>query len=291
MRGSRLSRWASGALLAVACQPVRSVPSTSPGPKASTARAPLDAALEASASARSAPRAAPVTASAAPPSAPELPPGLKPGVPVPVAVPGGAPLRVIQGEPGKRQAIVYLPGLCGDITAIDSWAQAASRHGTLVAVPGDIRCHGSSRYRWSRNLARIQQRIDRALETVGKSRNGQLETKVLTLIGYSQGATRAQALAAKFPRRYPRVLLGGAPTQPSERKLAGAKAVAVVGGQREAKANMRAGVDALRDAGEPVRFLVLPGAGHGHFGPDADRVMGEALDFLFRTAPPEPGGS
>lgn len=201
-------------------------------------------------------------------------------------VPGDAALRVVQGSAGTREAIVYLPGLCGDITAIDSWAQAASHHGTLIAVDGDIRCHGSQRFRWSRNIGRIQQRIDRALEIVKRSRKGQLDMRRLTLIGYSQGATRAQALAARFPQRYPRVLLGSSPTEPSERKLSKARAVAVVCGQLEAKGKLRAGVAALHDAGEPVRFLVLPDVGHGHYGPDADRVMGKALDFLFRTAPP-----
>lgn len=208
-------------------------------------------------------------------------------MPVTVPIPGDAAARVVQGRAGTREAIVYLPGLCGDITAIDSWAGAASRYGTLVAVNGDIRCHGSRRFRWSMNIARIQQRIDRALEVVKSSRAGRLRTRRLTLIGYSQGATRAQSLAQRYPRRYPRVLLGSPPTRISKQKLSGAKAVAVVGGQLEAKARMRAGVAALRDAGESVRFLVLPGVGHGHYGPDADQVMGHALDFLFRTAPPE----
>jgi len=223
----------------------------------------------------------------APAPPPPLPDDVKPGVPVVLHVPGDAALRVIQGEASSREAIVYLPGLCGDITAVDSWAHAASRHGTLVAVNGDLRCRGGRRYRWSTNLAAIQRRIDRALEVVRASRGGQLRTRQLTLIGYSQGATRAQALAARYPERYPRVLLGSPPVRPSEQKLSGVQAVAVVGGQLEHKAKMREGVAELRDAGEPVRFLVLPDAGHGHYGPEADRVMGQALDFLFQSAPPD----
>ena len=208
-------------------------------------------------------------------------------MPVKVPVPGDAALRVVQGKPATSQAIVYLPGLCGDITAIDSWAKAASRYGTLIAVNGDIRCHGSQRYRWSANLARIQRRIDRALELVKKSRAGRLRTRQLTLMGYSQGATRAQALAARYPDRYPRVLLGSPPVIPSRRKLSAARAVAIVGGQLEPRGRMQAGARVLEDAGEPVRFLLLPDAGHGHYGPEANRIMGEALGFLFRTAPPE----
>ncbi len=218
---------------------------------------------------------------------PPLPPGVKPGVPVKMPVAGDAALRVVQGQATTLEAIVYLPGLCGDITAIDSWADAASRYGTLIAVNGDIRCHGSGRFRWSTDIARIQQRVDRALEIVKKSRGGLLHTAELTLIGYSQGATRAQALAARFPERYPRVLLGSAPTGLSEQKLSEAKAVAVVCGELEGKTRLREGVAALQDAGERVRFLVLPGVGHGHYGPEADQVMGKALDFLFHTVPPQ----
>lgn len=285
MRGPIRSAPLLVALLA-ACHPARSAPAPRVEPSASV-RAPSSAESGPvdSTGAEEAPPAASASAAPTPPPRP-LPDGVKPGVPVTLKVPHDAAARVIHAEAGNREAIVYLPGLCGDITAVDSWARAASLHGTLVAVNGDIRCHGSRRYRWSRNITRIQKRIDRALAAVEAARGGQLATKQLTLIGYSQGATRAQSLAARYPDRYPRVLLGSPPVQPTERKLASAKAVVVVGGQREAKGKMRAGVRELSDAGEPVRLMVLPATGHGHYGPEANRVMGQALDFLFRVAPP-----
>ena len=44
---------------------------------------------------------------------------------------------------------------------------------------------------------------------------------------------------------------------------------------------MREGAAEFRAAGIPATFIELPGIGHGHgLGPDAERVMNEAFDFI-----------
>jgi pimeloyl-ACP methyl ester carboxylesterase len=172
--------------------------------------------------------------------------------------------------------------VCGDVTAVDSWSLAATRHGTLIELLGDTRCNGSSRYRWTSSTEVLEGRIEAALAAVRSARSGLLDTDRVVLMGYSQGAIRAEALAKHYPERFPWVLLGGVPVTPAAESFRGVVAVALVGGQREGLAHLRAGEEALRSAGRPVQSFILPGAGHGEFGPDADRVMGDAFGWLLR---------
>jgi hypothetical protein len=47
---------------------------------------------------------------------------------------------------------------------------------------------------------------------------------------------------------------------------------------------MREGADALLRAGIPARFFLLPKARHGQYGPEGDRVLGEAFAWLLSPA-------
>ena len=91
------------------------------------------------------------------------------------------------------------------------------------------------------------------------------------------GASRAEALAARFQSKYTRLILVGAPETPSAKRPEGARAIAVVAGEKELQENMRQGVSGLELAGLKVRFWELPGASHGGYGPEGARVMGEAV--------------
>ncbi|MCA9592160.1 MAG: hypothetical protein KC776_02590 [Myxococcales bacterium] len=241
------------------------------------------------ASAEAKPRPAPVPApepthvpSAAPPVAPppELPSDVKVGVPLSLDVEGSRPLRVVHAPARQTRALIYLHGVCGDVTAVDSWIGAATRHGTLIELLGDTRCKGSTRYRWTSSTAVLMQRIDAALSRVRDARGGLLDVTQVVLIGYSQGAIRAEALAKHYPERFPWVLLGGVPVTPNADSFTSTRSVALLGGQREGLGHLVAGREALEKAGRRVKSFVLPSAGHGEFGPDADRVLGEAFDWL-----------
>ncbi len=214
-------------------------------------------------------------------AAPSLPDGVQPGREVRVPVPGDRAAIVVHAPAGNREAILYLHGVCGDVFAIRTWSGAASRHGTLIAMVGDEPCDGrQGRFRWHNDLGRLDARVRRTLDAVAQARGGQLTTDQVTIVGYSQGADRAERLAARFPSRYPRVLLGSPPDAPKPESFTHGQAIAIVAGAKEDNARRREGARVLEQAGVPSLFVTLPDAYHGQFGPEGDRVMGEALSWL-----------
>jgi pimeloyl-ACP methyl ester carboxylesterase len=196
-----------------------------------------------------------------------------------VAVPGDRPAYVLPGEAGDPRVIIYLPGMCGDATAADYFREAARAHGTLISVRGDTACE-NGRFKWRDEPTKIQARIRAAFDSVNAQRGGDLSFDRALLFGYSQGADRAEKVAAMFPQRYPRVVLGGPPLKPSPRKLGRASRVVVFGGELETTDNMRAGFDALRGAGIVARWFTLDCAYHGYFGTNAETQLGELLDWV-----------
>ncbi len=169
--------------------------------------------------------------------------------------------------------------MCGDATAADYFREAARAHGTLISVRGDTPCD-NGRFKWRDDPSRIQARIRAAFESVNALRGGELSLERALLFGYSQGADRAEKVAALFPQQYPRVVLGGPPLKPSPRKLGRAQRVVVFGGELETTDNMRAGFDALQAAGISARWFTLECAYHGYFGTSAERQLGELLDWV-----------
>ncbi len=210
-------------------------------------------------------------------NAPPAPPHAPLGEDVPV--PGDRPAYVLPGESGDPRVIVYLPGMCGDTTAPDHFRNAAKAHGTLIAVRGDTECP-NGRFKWRDDPAKIQARIRAAFERVNERRGGELRLEQALLFGYSQGADRAERLAARYPKQYPRIVLGGPPQKASPTRLARAGKVAFLGGELETTENMRIGFDALRAAGINTRFFTLDCAYHGWFGTNAEVQLGEALDWV-----------
>lgn len=194
----------------------------------------------------------------------------------------GARGKVALGGRGARRVLVYLHGRCdlpGDAAA---FVASATAQGHLVAPEGDEPCPGGKGTAWSSSVDRVQQRIDEALNAAENTGGlgASWDRNDVVLIGYSQGADRAENLAAKFPGRYRRVVLLGAPDAPSARALAGTTAVALLAGERDRRDLMMQGEASLRQAGKRVKFWLLPGAEHGDFGPQGNQVMGEALAFV-----------
>jgi predicted esterase len=210
---------------------------------------------------------------AVPPAPPHAPLGQD------VSIRGDRPAYVLPGEAGDPRVIVYLPGMCGDATAADHFREAARAHGTLIAVRGDTPCD-NGRFKWRDDPAKIQARIRVAFEHVNAERGGDLRLEQALLFGYSQGADRAEKVAALYPKQYPRVVLGGPPLKPSPTRLAHARRVVVLGGELETTANMRAGLDALQAAGIVSRFVTLECAYHGYFGTSAEAQLTDVLDWV-----------
>lgn len=244
----------------------------------------LSAKRVAHAEAPNAPAAVPRdVAAAAADLAPTLPDGIVPGESTIVEVPGDRGAFVIHAPATNTRAIIYLHGMCGNVRAVETWKQALAHSGTLIGVMGDKPC-GGGRLRWTKHYDRIQARVEAALRAVKQARGGLLDIAQPVLFGYSQGADRAEALTARFPKRYRLVILGGAPQLPRLAHLSDTSAVAFLAGELEVSGNMRLGAEVLAAAGKPARFFLLPKAKHGEFGPEGPRVMSELFSWLFRDA-------
>jgi len=191
-----------------------------------------------------------------------------------VRLEGSREAFVLRGARGEDR-IVFLHGLCGHgMGYLQSFQFAAARHGLAVAPNGDVACSGPWRS-WSGKLDSIEQQIENAFAAAGGP-----DPHQMTLIGYSLGATRAQALAAAHKDRYDALVLIAAPAAPSPNKLGHLRAAAMMAGSRDRKDAMKLAVKSFQRAGIPSRFFELPGAAHGEMGPEAERVMGEVLDWV-----------
>jgi pimeloyl-ACP methyl ester carboxylesterase len=155
-----------------------------------------------------------------------------------------------------------------------------------LGLQGDVSC-GDPRYRrWSNDLDALERRIEAAYAAASLERCDEI-----VLIGYSQGALRAEQLAARRPERYTKLVLISSPVVSSARHLSKAKAVALGFGELEGGANARVAATNLRAAGITVGSFMLPGATHGVLGPDGQRVMGDVLSWLEDPSHPDAVGT
>jgi predicted esterase len=222
------------------------------------------------------PEAAPASASApvAPASGPIAPPDpLRIDA---VEVPEDARALVLRGPHAQRLAIVYLHGLCVyPGYYVESFRSTAADRGELLALQGDVSCGGDGfLHRWSMDVERIDRRIDAAFVAAG------IVPREIVLVGYSQGADRAEALASRFPAKYRAVVLIASSSPPSPARLRGVRAAVLMAGTRDVQTNAREGLAVLSRAHVKATFIPLSGAWHGHMGSDPEREMGRALDFV-----------
>jgi predicted esterase len=212
-------------------------------------------------------------------------PGEEP-LPVRVAVPEDSPVIVYAAPPGERRVIIYLHGHCGSVDKIGAWAPQVSKLGTVIALLGNWSCAGSpGRFRWGMSIRYLNKRILRAVHAVARTRSDGLDAERITVVGYSQGAAKAEQLPRWYPERYPRIILAGPPTAPHPWRLAPAEAIVVIAGENENQRPARRGFRDLQFAGSLAAFMELPDAAHGEFGPDAAKVLGQALWWLYDRAP------
>lgn len=187
------------------------------------------------------------------------------------------PVFVMRGEPRGPGKLVFLHGMCGHgLGYAQSFQFSAAKYGTLIAPQGDVPCGNGPWAKWSANLDALDARIQRTFRELGFAE----PIRDIVVIGYSQGATRAEALARRWPERYTRLILMGAPKTPSPRGLS-VRAAVTMAGERDRQDLMKAGARALAAAGIPTTYVMIPEATHGAMGPMPERTMGEALEWLF----------
>lgn len=197
-----------------------------------------------------------------------------------VKVPGDLPAFVLRGASGSRR-IVFLQGYCCHALGyVQSFQHAAARHGTLVAVQADKPCDDPSMRRWTNTPSQLDARVENAFRASGDT----TPLEDLAVVGYSEGAVLAEMLAHRNPTRYAHVVLVGGPQKPVEWRLRKTRSTVMIAGSKDRQDLMKTGARDLNASGIPSTFLILPGAKHGQMGSESERVMGEALDWLWENA-------
>jgi pimeloyl-ACP methyl ester carboxylesterase len=189
------------------------------------------------------------------------------------------PASVVRGREGQAPHIVFLPGVCSSAYAyLVSFAGAARAHGGVVGIDGDKPCGaaGSGFRSFSWDPVRQDTRLQAALAAAGVSAPS---PEGLTLVGYSAGAGIGELMVQRWPKRYARVVLIGAPSDPSPLRLAGARGVVTMSCSRDVPGRMRDAARRIVAAGVPATYLEMPGCTHGNVA-DGERVFETAFDWL-----------
>jgi pimeloyl-ACP methyl ester carboxylesterase len=190
------------------------------------------------------------------------------------------PTFVMRGGPRGPGRLVFLHGMCSHgLGYAQSFQSSAARIGTLVAPQGDVPCPEKPLAKWSRDIDGLDTRIVGAYRALGEA--GLIDD--IAVIGYSQGASRAEALARRFPERYTRLVLIGAPEVPNPKGLSGVRAAVMMAGERDNQELMQEGAATFRGAGIRTIFQSIPDARHGEMGPEPEETMGRALEWLWDT--------
>ncbi|MFO0591978.1 MAG: hypothetical protein U0441_30810 [Polyangiaceae bacterium] len=184
---------------------------------------------------------------------------------------------VVRGGAGLGKAVLF-GGICAQPQGyIDAIKIAASRRVQLVALRGDKPCSGEFRG-WKFDLDALSARIDRTFRGLGLG-----EARDVLLIGYSQGASVAELLAAREPEKYTRVVLMAKPSKPDPWHFQKTVAVATMAGTKDAQDLMIKGSRALSAAGVRSRYFPLPGAAHGYMGDDPEGTFEKVFDWLYEA--------
>jgi pimeloyl-ACP methyl ester carboxylesterase len=187
------------------------------------------------------------------------------------------PVYALRGGRGGPDRIVFLHGLCGHgLGYAQSFQNTAAERGALVAPQGDVPCGDGPWARWSADLDALDARITQAFVALGHAQP--IVDRIV--IGYSQGATRAESLARRFPDRYTRVVLIGGPYAAKATGLSHLRAAVTMAGDRDRRDLMQAGARVLEAAKIPATFLLIPGASHGSMGSNPERTMAEVFAWI-----------
>lgn len=195
-------------------------------------------------------------------------------------VPGDHPASIVRGAEGTLLRTVFVPGLCSNANAyLQGFPEAARKHGGVIAIDGDQPCApGFRSFSW--DAAKLDARLEAALAAAEIEPSG---SEGLTLVGYSQGAALAEQLVQRWPARYTRFVLIGAPTDPGAAHFAKARGVVTMSCSRDVPGRMKDAARRMNGANIPAAYFEMPGCTHGNVA-DGDRVVGDALAWLDANA-------
>jgi alpha-beta hydrolase superfamily lysophospholipase len=194
-----------------------------------------------------------------------------------IPIRGDLPVYYVAGRRNTTQRMVFFHGACTHgLGYIQSFAFAASVRGSLLALQGEKDCGHGLRL-WTGSAQEINARIDAAFAAAQPSEVRGDGARVA--IGYSQGASVAESLAARYPTTYRRLILIGAPRPVDARKLGALEGAVLMAGTFDNRAVMKESALALERVGIPSTFLEIPNARHGQLL-DAEAIMGKALAWL-----------
>lgn len=186
----------------------------------------------------------------------------------------GESAYVLRGSRSGSQAVLF-GGQCAQPQGyVEAIQHAAARRTQLVALQGDKPCSGDYRG-WSFDLDALSRRIGRTFRALGFG-----EPRDVLLIGYSQGASVAELLAAREPEVYTRLVLIAQPRKPEPWRLRKARSVATMAGTLDIQETMVRGARALSNAGVRARYFPLPGAAHGYMGTDPEGTFEKVFAWL-----------
>lgn len=193
------------------------------------------------------------------------------------------PMYVLRGGERGPEKIVFLHGMCGHgLGYAQSFQQSAARRGLLIAPQADVLCGDGPWARWSKDLDALDARIVAAFRALGATE----PIADVIVIGYSQGATRAESLARKFPERYTRLVLMGGPYAAKSEGLETLRAAVAMAGDHDRLDLMRASAKVLNAARVPATFMLIPDATHGSMGSEPEKTMDEVFAWLIEHQRP-----
>ncbi len=164
-----------------------------------------------------------------------------------------------------------------------NFPEAAQAQGGVVAIDGDAPCPGVPGFHtFSWDPMKQHARIEAALAAAGLEA---VPKEGITIVGYSHGATIAEKLAFAHPRRYTRVFILAAPTDPSIPSFQKARAVVTGACSLDVTARMRAAKDRLLAHGVPSTYVEMPGCTHGNVA-NGEATFETAFSFLRSNALP-----
>jgi len=231
-------------------------------------------------------------------AAPVVPPAPAPPPPPPppasverLLVPGDLLASIVRPplEAKKPPLTVFIAGICSNAAAyLHTFPEAARKTGGVVAIEGDQPCgHNADFHSYSWDANKQHLRIEAALAAAGVV---DIPKEGITLVGYSQGAALAEQMVQRWPNRYARLVLIGAPTDPAPRSLARARAVVTMSCDRDVPARMKTAATGTTRVGTPATYLEMPGCTHGNVT-EGERVFGASFDFLHANERPVDSGS
>lgn len=209
-----------------------------------------------------------------------------------LAIDGDVPAYVVRGNEGKPVRGVFLGGSCTHPRAsLEVLRRVANEHGAIVGLQGDQPCPGgdASLRKFSSDTLVLEKRIKAALAVAGSTGDAPI-----TVIGYSQGAERAEWLANASHTRggetFTRFVLVAGPIVPQPSRFAHAHGVVALAGPGDVRENMAVGARRLHARTIPAIYMEMPSHHHQELDPAAAETLAGAFEWLEANArPPHTG--